>query len=599
MKQEPALDTLERFLPRLKARREALQPADQLAHDDATHTLSYASALLRRFSLDPEAAGLPRQIAVIGPTQSGKSTIVNILLGAEAAVPSPLAGYTRNAQGFTASPVDQTLERGLERQFPGWRREQDISQETAAPKVYSLTGIEGSKALSRRPLIIWDTPDFDSISSRAYRDIVPEVCAMADLILLVVSREKYADQSVWRMLRLLAPIETPLLICLNKTDAAAAEILRCSIEERLASESIRCAAILSYPFLQGDDGPLEGEAARSLQDAVFRRLPPSPALPAPEKLGQLLLDHWTEWTGALHQEANAAATWQGEVGAGLQEALELYRRDYLQDPHYDETLKRAIVRLLELLELPGIAASLMQVRQVLTWPARKVRSLFSGPEGEAEKKGREQEIGVLNDALSHLLLQLQHRVGEHALADSGTAGLWWRNLLQQLERSRLSLERGFAGELVEYQERFEAEIDRAGEELFHYLEQHPVTLNSLRAARVTTDAAAVGIAIKTGGIGLNDLIFTPAMLSFTTMLAEGAVGHYMQTVEEALKERQLEAVRGELFDGVLKQRLLEMTRAMSRQGCYAIPGEELTEAEQALETLNSGRTRGNKDIAAD
>jgi hypothetical protein len=36
------------------------------------------------------------------------------------------------------------------------------------------------------------------------------------------------------MLRLLAPIETPLLICLNKTDAAAAEILRCSIEERLA-----------------------------------------------------------------------------------------------------------------------------------------------------------------------------------------------------------------------------------------------------------------------------------------------------------------------------------------------------------------------------
>ncbi|HHH39140.1 MAG TPA: hypothetical protein ENK50_06160 [Sedimenticola sp.] len=332
-----------------------------------------------------------------------------------------------------------------------------------------------------------------------------------------------------------------------------------------------------------------GPAGRALQKAVMTQLPRVPTLPAAEAVGRLLNGYWAAWTGELQQEVKAETTWRAAVEQGLQDALALYRRDYLQDPHYDETLKRAIVRLLELLELPGVAASLVQARQLLTWPARKVRAFFKGPQTEAQKQGREQEIGVLEAALSHLLLQLQHRLGEEALAGTGTAGRWWRNLLQQLEHGRPAIEQGFASELAGYQERFEPEIERAGEELFHYLEQHPATLNSLRAARVTTDAAAVGIAIKTGGIGFNDLILTPALLSFTTMLAEGAVGRYMQKVEEGLKQRQLAAVKRELFEGVLRQQLLELTRSMSREGCYAIPPAELAAAERALKRIAPGR----------
>ncbi len=39
-------------------------------------------------------------IAVIGPTQSGKSTLVNLLLNQQAAGVSPLAGFTVHPQGF-------------------------------------------------------------------------------------------------------------------------------------------------------------------------------------------------------------------------------------------------------------------------------------------------------------------------------------------------------------------------------------------------------------------------------------------------------------------------------------------------------------------
>ena len=43
---------------------------------------------------------IPLQIAVIGPTQAGKSTVLNLLTNSEAAGVSALAGYTVHAQAF-------------------------------------------------------------------------------------------------------------------------------------------------------------------------------------------------------------------------------------------------------------------------------------------------------------------------------------------------------------------------------------------------------------------------------------------------------------------------------------------------------------------
>ena len=61
-----------------------------------------ASALLRHALVRPSLDNFPCQIVVIGPTQAGKSSIVNVLLNQEAAVASPLAGYTRHARRVDA-----------------------------------------------------------------------------------------------------------------------------------------------------------------------------------------------------------------------------------------------------------------------------------------------------------------------------------------------------------------------------------------------------------------------------------------------------------------------------------------------------------------
>ena len=61
---------------------------------------------------------------------------------------------------------------------------------------------------------------------------------------------------------------------------------------------------------------------------------------------------------------------------GIEEAVVVYRRECLDNLHYSYALQRAILRLLELLEIPGIAAALTKVRSVVTWPARRLQALF-------------------------------------------------------------------------------------------------------------------------------------------------------------------------------------------------------------------------------
>ena len=118
------------------------------------------------------------------------------------------------------------------------------------------------------------------------------------------------------------------------------------------------------------------------------------------------------------------------------------------------------------------------------------------------------------------------------------------------------------------------------------MQEHPTTLNGLRAARVSTDTAALIIALKTGGIGLNDLILAPAMLSFSTMLAESAVGRYMKTVEEKLKLIQLESVHEHVLFP-MQQQLILMPSEMDNTGLYGLTADEFNNTKNALEELTT------------
>jgi hypothetical protein len=246
-------------------------------------------------------------------------------------------------------------------------------------------------------------------------------------------------------------------------------------------------------------------------------------------------------------------------------------------------MQQAMVRLLELLEVPGLAQPLVKARQMLMWPARRLRRLFAESTGRPAKTSlpdRERVIlqGIVRKALSDLEQQAAHLSG----LETEPGAAWWKNLFTSLFERNAEFDDRALASIDAYQAAFATEVEAAAQVLFNHLRQHPARLNSLRAARVTTDAAGLLIALKTGGVGLNDLVLMPAMLSFTTMLTEGAVGGYMLTVEKRLKTAQREAVCAGLFETALQQILLDAPQAMSKQGLWDVDEGLYQAAEEAL-----------------
>jgi len=578
-----ALRNISQFLQLLQQREQTVSAVDTDAGEKQP-TLIFANALLRNALQRSANWHLPPQLVVMGPTQSGKSSVVNLLLGKLVAEASPLAGHTRFAHGFTGTRLTSEAELCLESVLPDWQRVDSVS--SGEGKLYSVVHASLESSFTQRDILVWDTPDFDSVGSRNYRDTVPEICALADAVLLVVSREKYADRSVWRLLRLVSPLGIPLMICLNKTVQREQAALLASLESRLQLESIAPAGIICLPYVERAEEELaDTSAAAELRNRVDDFLQAS----VTERSGQLLISyldrHWRQWTVPLRRELAAVDHWRQEVEAGIEEAVAGYQSECLNKPHYSYALQLAILRLLELLEIPGIAATLTKVRSVLTWPARRLQTLFKKHFPGKDAGGKEQEAEILKELVTHLLISLQHKAGEqlHAVEDS-TFG-WWRELLSLITNERAQLMVLAEAAVAEYQSGFDEEIEAASQRLYHHLQQHPATLNGLRAARVGTDTAAIVLVLKTGGVGINDLILTPAMLSLTSLLAEGAVGGYMKQVEAELKERQLALLQQTLFQDLLEKRLLSLPESIAREHRYAISSERLEQAEQLLKSL--------------
>ncbi|MCF6236438.1 MAG: 50S ribosome-binding GTPase [Gammaproteobacteria bacterium] len=547
-------------------------------------SLAYADALLRHSLLRPQLKPLPLQVAVIGPTQSGKSTVVNLLAGIEAAKANPLAGFTRHAQGFTTEHLTEAISSSIGKLFPNWKclpPEQLSNQQLDS---YSLVQIASETVFSNQPSIIWDTPDFDSVSSREYRTTVPQLCAIADLIVLVVSKEKYADQTVWQTLDLIAPINRPLIVCINKTSPDAADILVSSVKKRLETAQINYEAVVTLPYIETDE-LLLADASQNLRKQAHDALPNTPQISSSVALKNSLQRDWESWLTPIRQEVKAEKIWQSEVKQATNDTLEIYNRDYLQNPHYSETLQKAIIQLLALLEVPGIASTLSTARQIVTWPGRKIFSLWQEQrQSKSADNTPDNETAVINEAVLHTLRALQNNLMEQR---SGTdqSAQWHRALSQQLQQEKSAIIQTADHAIKSHLTAFEPEIDAAAEKLYLYLQDHPVALNSLRATRITTDAAAVVLAVKSGGINVYDLAIAPAVLSFTSFLTESAVGNYMKSVEKELKQKQLTSVEHHIIDQLLNPKFIELTTNMPNDGLYQFSAEELEKAEQAMEQL--------------
>ncbi len=543
--------------------------------------LALGSAVLRDFRLRDSAGLIVPQIAVVGPTQVGKSTIVNLLLGRELASVNPLAGHTKHLQGFAVACGESELA-AVDRYFAAWEKRLQGAFDADAPASYSLTAVSDvGTPLVETGYVIWDTPDFDSFSSHRYRASIMEMIGLADLVVVALSKEKYGDLSVWNMLALIRRLQRRLVVVVNKMSADARTAIHESVRERLREHGFGDPPLVDLPYICAGGTGLDEEAVSPLRRMVATGLDTDTAGARLAVATAFVRDRWPAWTEPVVREHQCEAEWRSAVSDTVRDGVTLYRQQYLDTQQYD-AFRRAVIRLLELLEVPALAKPLSELRRMMTWPLRKIWSGVRGARNTAaEAEGI--EFSVLSENFTHM-----HTVLRRLALDRSQSGApdayWWRALGETLDGAACAMEARLLNAVREFQQDFAPEVERAGEELFTRLKEHPATLNALRVARVTADAAGVVLVLKTGGMGVNEVVLTPAMLSLTSFLTEGAVGSYARSIEESLKKKQLTSVERLLGDefaaplGRLPERLPESV-------VFRVDQNEFARAEQALREL--------------
>jgi hypothetical protein len=582
--------TIVRLIARLAQRYRNAPPS--LSAGELTRrvaALQLADASLRDLAALDNGVPRPPQVAVMGPTQTGKSTVVNLLFGIHVAEVSPLAGFTIHPQGF-ALPRREGGEEWVSHFFPGWERLDNAGLSRDRLDCYTLSRLGGETPGLPAGTVVWDTPDFDSFKAHTYQRGVLEVAALADVVVLVVSKEKYADLSVWKTLQLLEPLHRALVVCVNKVGEDARQLLVDALRARLAELTSMAgrAEIVALPYCPDVNGLLSSPppGAADLRAAIERAHAGVDRSRRATGVRRLLQQHWAAWMEPVGVELEAASRWEQAIDAAIGRALVSYRDEFLDHPQRFDSFRLAIVELLQLLELPGLARSLTRLRQVLTWPARqlfdsrRMKSLTGRLRGKAVHDLPGEEL-VLRDLLEQLLTALSRDALRQGTPRSQGAA-FWQALAVRVNDRQAQLAAAFAVAVHRHHLAFQPEIEAAAHELYAHLQQRPALLNSLRAARVTTDAAAVALALKTGGVGLNDLLFAPAMVSLTSMLTEGALGSYMTHVANQLKQRQYAAVEAHVFAGPVRQALVGLAEDLDAPGLFGISRAECEAAERAL-----------------
>ncbi len=508
---------------------------------------------------------LPLSCAIIGPTQAGKSSLTNVFLQSEKAGVSPLAGYTVHPHGF-CHQIALSDCHDLARYFAPFV---PLSRENLSKNRFDCYTVEqiipSSAAKSEDflpPTLLWDTPDFDSIDSTDYREGVLKTIALADGIILVVSKEKYADQTVWDTLKLIEPLRQPTLICVNKLSEGSEAIILESLKEKWADyRRDNFPEVIPFLYQQRTKSP---EIPESKRHVVFELAKKVQREKQPRREQKLVQIHWAEWTKPLRAEHEIYQAWQTLVDDKIEQALNDYARDYLNHPRHYETFQQAIAELLLLLEIPSMAKVMMTARKVLLYPLKLVQRLGKS----RNHPQRSQEMIVLTQLINHTLTELAHE-----LLAKNTHSLW-HELSEQLRQNRAVVLQEFQLSAEDYHQNFQQDVEQAAQGLYSKLEEQPLVLNTLRATRVAADAAVIALTLYTGGIGLHDLAIAPAMLMLTNLLTESAIGNYMKKVEADLKTQQLAAVKKQIF-APLAHRLTALPKHLKTDTHFAISSEQL------------------------
>lgn len=514
--------------------------------------LRLAAALVRNCigpALDQQPA-TPLHIAVIGGAGAGKSTVANMLSGAPAAEANPQAGFTRHPIVFTHDQGALNWTGHLGFLGPLQRAPQE-SPSSLDADVYQVRRVaeDPSTAEVMKHFVVWDCPDMTTWAAAGegaqieggYVTRLLEVAGLADVLCYVASDERYNDEVPTQFLHLLLRTGKPVVVCLTKMKAEDADALVRHFQQDVASQLppgiVGCIPI---PFLSAEQLADLREKASQYRIPLLNQvavLGHDPAMARQRTLkGALryLTEQQERLLSVARQDVEALDQWQMLVQRGQVDHDQRYREEYLQSERY-RGFDEALVRLVQLLELPGAGKILGSALWVLRAPGRLIKGLFGKafkrPEGPALP-----EMPVLQDALTgwiDLLRKESARLSsQHPLWAHISQGFATQGLADQIQARSQQGYRAFHLALAD-------ETDKTARAIYEQLEQRPGALNTLRGGKLALDLAAIGgVVFIDGGLGFTDLILAPIAASVTQQLVELLGKQYVDKKRLEARQKQ-------------------------------------------------------------
>lgn len=514
--------------------------------------LRLAAALVRNVVgpyLDKQPAK-PLHVAVVGGAGAGKSTVVNFLVGAGAAEANPQAGFTRHPVAYThaAGSAGWPSQFGflgplhrLDEPAPS-SLDEDVYQVRKLP-----VGSNDGELLS--DFVVWDCPDMTTWAAASYSSRLIEIAGLADVIIYVASDERYNDLVPTQFLRLLLEVGKPVVVCLTKMRPDNVPTLLKHFEGEVLNGLPRGrVTTLAIPFLSADELANPVFKATQYRIPLLNQLlvlgdPPDAARRRNVKSALRFLTNTCERLLAVARDDVAALEeWRSLVFRGRDEFTGRYRREFLTSEKF-RRFDEALVRLIDLMELPGVGKFVSSTLWVVRTPYRLLKGAmnraFSRPDVASMPEQQVLTAG-LDAWLAELRAEALRRSDRHPL---------WKHVADGFDEALGARAREkFQGGFRTLQAGLNDEVERTARAIYEDLEKSPAKLNALRGSKFALDIVAITGSLVVGHIGLHDLILVPLSASVAHQLVEWLGAAYVETQRDQTRERQQALVVKHLAD---------------------------------------------------
>jgi hypothetical protein len=374
-----------------------------------------------------------------------------------------------------------------------------------------------------------------------------EVAALADVVVFVASDERYNDEVPTEFLRLLLRSGKMVVVCLMKMREADAPAFVAHFQrEVLDKMAAPAVATLTVPHLTREQivDPCRRAPAHRVPivNQIF-------VLGNPEKAARqrtvrsaaaYLTSHQQHLLSVARDDLLALETWRQLVREGQIEFDQRYRREFLTTERF-RRFDEALVRMLELLELPGIGRFASMAMSVLRAPYTWTKQLFSSVMARPEQTNMpEREIleSSLSGWIDHLRKESMRKATSHPL---------WQHVAQGFNTGLDSaVKERFNESFRGFQIGLGDEVERTARAIYEDLEKNPIALNAFRGTKfgveiagtiATVGATVVSLGVGPLGLGLAAAV-APLSASVVQLLVEFFGKQYVDYHREQTRDRQ-------------------------------------------------------------